>query len=243
MNVYKSVIETPFFHGIFPTSEVERVSSLFVERSFPTGQIIFFQGDIGNEMYVVKSGALKIYQQDDTREVILGHQFPGETVGELEVIHHDQQRLASVATIEKSTLWILKKLDLDALIEEYPEILRRAFCIVSERLSQADQKIYYLSFLDTRSRVANLLLDLYANFGVETEEGFLINWKITQQHFASMIGLNRESVTRVLKDLQKYNIIQLEKRFIYIIDVEEIQTLAGSLQNKIEKRKWHSFHM
>jgi CRP/FNR family cyclic AMP-dependent transcriptional regulator len=183
---------------------------------------------------------LKIYREDDSKEIIFGHQFPGQTIGELEVIHYDNHRLASVAAIENSVLWIIKKPDLEELIKIYPQILRKLFFVVSERLQQADRKLEYLAFLDARVRVVNLLLDLYSNFGIETEKGSLINWKITQQHFANMIGIGRESAARTLQELQDDKIILLENRLITIINLSTLQEIAKQQNKTAEQRYWHS---
>lgn len=235
----KTVLDSDLFNGI-EISDIDFVLSKFIERRFPKNQVIFFQGDQGNEMYIIKSGLLKIYREDDTKEIIFGHQFPGQMIGELEVIHCENHRLASVAAIENTTVWMIKKADLEDLITLYPQILRKIFYVVSERLQQADRKLEYLAFLDARVRVVNLLLDLYSNFGVETKDGYLIEWKITQQHFANMIGIGRESVTRSLQDLQEDKIISIENKLITIIDLPTLKKRAHQDQHPIEKRRWHS---
>jgi len=237
--LYQTVLNTTLFEGIEITDE-EFVLTKFSERRIPKHHVIFFQGDIGSEMYIVKSGLLKIYREDDSKEIIFGHQFPGQMIGELEVIHRDNHRLASVKAMENSVLWMINKADLEELIVVYPEILRKLFYVVSERLQQADRKLEYLAFLDTRIRVVNLLLDLNSNFGIETEKGYLINWKITQQHFANMIGIGREPASRTLKDLQDDRIIILEKKFITIIDLSALQKLAKQKHEPDEHRRWHS---
>ncbi len=237
----RSVLDTAFFQDIEIKDEIF-VLSKFRQVRYRKNQIVFNQGDPGHDMYIVKSGALKIYREDDRREIIFGHQFPGETIGELEVIHYDNRRLASVATIEDSVLWAINKSDLEELIKVYPIILRKLFYVVSERLRQADRKLEYLAFLDSRVRVANLLLDLYSNFGKETSEGYVINWKITRQHFANMIGLNRESATRALQELQNQGIIKLSNRYITILNIPVLQKLSGAYHDSTELREWHSTH-
>jgi CRP/FNR family cyclic AMP-dependent transcriptional regulator len=234
-----SVLDAMFFRDIHIDDEVF-VLSKFMERRYRKGQNVFFQGEYGHEMFIVKSGVLKIYREGDDKEVILGHQFPGETIGELEAIHYNQSRLASAAALEDSTLWAISRTDLDAIIQLYPNLLRKLFYVICERLSQADRKIDYLSFLDTRLRVINLLLDLHSNFGVETASGSLINWKVTQQHLAFMIGVNRESATRALKDLENEGLIQIQSRLITILDVSTLQKLSNKPFDTTENRQWHS---
>lgn len=240
--MYPTILETPFFKGMITTEHFEYVQSLFTERLYPKGSVIFFQGDEGTSLYIIKSGTLKIYRQDADREIVFGHQFPGEVIGELEALHYDNHRIASAAAIEKTVLWTIKKSDLDELITMYPEIVRKALYIISERLNQANRKLEYMAFLDTRVRVANLLLDLNSNFGIETENGFLVNWKVTQQHFANMIGVSRESAARALLELQLEGVIQIQNKLFCILNMQVLESLAGLDSPSSNTRKWHSTH-
>jgi cAMP-binding proteins - catabolite gene activator and regulatory subunit of cAMP-dependent protein kinases len=238
--MYSSVLDTPFFIGMIEDEHRPLVESRFVERRYPKGQILFHCGDEGHEMYIVKSGVLKIFRESDGLELVLGHQFPGEAVGELEMFHYDNRRTASVATLEPAVLWMIKRDDLLELAKLYPELLRRTIYILSERLIQADRKLEYLAFLDVRVRVANLLLDLYANFGEATENGTRINWKITQQHLASMIGSGRESAAKALHEMQSDGIIEIRNRLIHILDTRALQDIASVRNEHDANRKWHS---
>lgn len=240
--MYNAVTDTPFFEDIVHKEDCEWVNAKFREKTFHKGQVLYMHGDEGHEMYIIKKGALKIYRQDENREIIFGHQFAGEAIGELEVFHHDHRRTASVATIEKTTLWVANRIAMEELVQRYPSILRKTIYILSERLSQADRKLEYLAFLDTRVRVANLLLDLYYNFGKETENGLLIDWKITQQHFANMIGVGRETASKSLQDLQREGLIRIQDRYLYIDDLESVQALARAEYEAEDNRVWHSVH-
>jgi CRP/FNR family cyclic AMP-dependent transcriptional regulator len=219
----------------------KQITDGIAEQNEAADQASGCNGDPGLEMYIIKSGALKIYRQDDGREIILGHQFPGETNGELELLHQDNRRLASVAAIQPTSMWVIRKPELEELMQVYPQIMRKLFNVVSERLQQANRKIEYLAFLDSRVRVANLLLDLHANFSVPMDNGYLVNWKITQQHLANMIGIGRESATRALLEFQDEKIITLKNRMITILDLQGIQDRAGLNQHySLDSRKWHS---
>ncbi|MFL0557957.1 MULTISPECIES: helix-turn-helix domain-containing protein [Paenibacillus] len=237
--MYTSVLHTPFFEGIDFQDELS-VLSRFSSLTLTKNQVLFYQGDLANEMYIVKSGTLQIFRQEDDRIIVLGHQFPGQPIGELEAVHHDKRRLASVSALETTMLWKIEIKALEELIVEQPEILRRILYIVSDRLAQADRKIEYLAFLDSRVRIANLLLDLYANFGKQTDHGYLIDWKTTQQHLANMVGIGRESATRALQELQQDGIIQLRERMITILDLKKLYQLAGGT-GPTDARRWHSY--
>lgn len=236
--MYQHVLQTTFFEGINIQDEAF-ILSRFQKRSLSKNQVLFYQDDIADEMYIIKSGALQIYRQDEDRIIVLGHQFPGQTIGELEAIHHDKKRLASVSALQNTTLWMIKIKALDEIIELHPSILRKMFYVVSDRLAQADRKIEYLAFLDVRIRIANLLLDLYANFGKQVEEGALIDWKVTHQHLGDMVGIGRESATKALNDFQKDGTIILKNRQIIILDFKPLYEIAGGT-GSTDDRRWHS---
>lgn len=238
--MYNNVLHTPFFEGIDVHDELY-VLSRFSSLTLRKDQALFYQGDIANEMYIVKNGTLQIFRQEDERIIVLGHQFPGQPIGELEAVHYNKRRLASVSALETTRLWKIEIKALEELISLYPEILRRILYIVSDRLSQADRKIEYLAFLDSRVRIANLLLDLYANFGKQTDQGYLIDWKVTQQHLANMVGIGRESATRALQGLQQDGVILLHDRRITIANLNELYSSAGGI-GPTEARKWHSYY-
>ncbi|TDQ37669.1 Crp/Fnr family transcriptional regulator [Aureibacillus halotolerans] len=240
--MYESVVDTKLFKDVLRDEHKSMVEKQFTERTYPNGQIIYFHGDVGDRLFIIKSGKVKIFRQSDEQEIVLGHQFAGEAVGELEMLHYDKTRTASVAAIEETVLWSLARDEFLELTRLYPELMRKTIYILSERLVQANRKLEYLAFLDIRVRVANLLLDLHTNFGKQTTHGDLIDWKITQQHFANMIGCSRESSSRILHELQDGGILFLKNRYIYIVDMDELKLLAGWQEDSPQSRHWHKHY-
>ncbi len=234
----RSLLDSDLFKNI-PQLDEHYVISKFTEKKFIKNQVVFSQGEPGLEMYVVKSGSLQIYLQENDKVIIVGHQFPGESIGELEVVHYNNHRLASVSAYEDSILWMIRKPELEDLIIRYPMIMHKLFFNISERLAQANRKIAYLAFMDSRLRMANLLLELYDNFGSQTEQGIVIKWKVTQQHLANMIGVNRESAARALKELQTEGIIRIHSKTILLKDLSRLKQIAND-SNPFGTREWHS---
>ncbi|WP_339831809.1 Crp/Fnr family transcriptional regulator [Paenibacillus sp. FSL R7-0272] len=240
--MYQSVVDSPFFKDIIKEEERTWIESKFLLRKYPKNQVLYFQNDPGHTMYVIQTGILKIFRQEDHQEIVLGHQFPGEVIGELELFHHDNLRTASVAAFDEVSVWEIRREQMDEIVRIYPDLMRKVIYILSERLIQADRKIEYLAFLDVRVRAANLLLDLVSNFGKKTSNGYLINWKITQQHFGSMIGVGRETASKALNDFKTEKLIHMDHRKVYVIDLEGLQCVANANQDPVEKRVWHSTH-
>lgn len=80
-----------------------------------------------------------------------------------------------------------------------------------ERLRKANEQIYDLSFLGVRSRILKSIIRLSEQYGVHTNEGILLDIKLTHQQLANMVGTVRESVTKVLQELQEDHFINCRR--------------------------------
>ncbi|WP_181186005.1 Crp/Fnr family transcriptional regulator [Alkalicoccus urumqiensis] len=235
--MYEELIDTPFFQGSLPEKERDRLEGLARKRTYLKGQALYFEGDPGDRMYIVQQGVLKIFREHHGQQIVLGHQFPGQAIGELEMFHYEKRRTAGVAVLEEAVLWSIDRPVMQRLASLYPDLLYKTIYILSERLTQADRKLEYLAFLDVKVRAANLLLDLAANKGRAVKKGVQIDWKITQQHAADMIGASRESMARCLQDMQKEAMIQLQGRTILITDMPALEQMTAAASTL--PRDWH----
>jgi CRP/FNR family transcriptional regulator len=80
---------------------------------------------------------------------------------------------------------------------------------------------------DVPARLASLVLQLTEGEGVITPEGPRIPTHYTHRQLATMIGSNRESVTRALDKLRREGTVQLTNRYIYIRNPEVLRCVAG----------------
>ncbi|UUZ97554.1 Crp/Fnr family transcriptional regulator [Paenibacillus sp. P25] len=94
-----------------------------------------------------------------------------------------------------------------------------------ERLRRANEKIYDLTFLGVRSRVVKTILRLSEEHGVRKTAGVLVAFKLTHQELANMIGTVRESVTKVLQELQEDQIIEIDKKQILVKDMDALRAM------------------
>ena len=79
------------------------------------------------------------------------------------------------------------------------------------------------------ARLASLILFLVKSEGVQRRGEIRIPTSYTHEHLGTMIGANREAVTRAFGRLQDEGAIQMRRRFIYVQDVEALESAAGRL--------------
>lgn len=91
-----------------------------ISRSHRKGTVIISEGDIGDTLYVILAGKVKIFVTgDDQREMILGTRGVGESVGEMSM--DGGVRSASVVCVEDSTFSILTRKTLIETMRANPE--------------------------------------------------------------------------------------------------------------------------
>lgn len=104
-----------------------------------------------------------------------------------------------------------------------PKLILKLLETTMDRLRQANEQIYDLTFLGVRSRIMKTMIRLSEQHGSPTPEGLLINVKLTHQQLANMVGTVRESVTKVLQELLDDELIQIDKKLITLRNVDAIK--------------------
>jgi hypothetical protein len=128
---------------LFSTLTLEQLASidrLMVTRHYVKGESVFRRGDVGGELYVIVEGEIRIHLDHDGREVTLARQASGSVVGEMSVFD-DQPRSASAQAMSDTTMRVLRRDRLQAIVHEHPEVLLEFIKNLSQRLRAMDAKL------------------------------------------------------------------------------------------------------
>ena len=159
MSTTAILLKVPLFSQLEP-AELERVTEISRERTYPKNSVILFEDDPGDALFVVAEGQVKVVLiGEDGREVILSVMGEGEFFGEMALID-DEPRSAHVIAMEDSTLLVLRREDFQGILKQTPSIALALLRELSRRLRRVDEKVGSLVLLDVNGRVAQLLLDL-----------------------------------------------------------------------------------
>lgn len=211
----------PLFED-FSERELEAVAPLFTERKYPKGSILFFEGDPGHEMFIIKDGLVKIYKMANDKEIILALFRGGDFFGEMSLIQPGETRSASAETIAPTTVYTLNGVAFRKFLEDNPKLLLKLLEITFQRLRKANEQIEDLTFRDVRSRIVKTLFRLSQDYGKPIPGGLMIDLRLTHQQIANLAGTVRESVTKVLQELQDDGIITVDRKRIVIHDLNRL---------------------
>lgn len=204
------------FFAELPEEEILALSSATKRRTFRSGEVIFHRDDPGQVFYMIIEGKVKISNiSPDGQEVAYTVFGKGEVFGEL-ALFDGLPRSADAIALEKVECYTLQRSDFQKAILKNPKIAILLLEALSKRLRNTNNMVEDLIFLDVYGRVAKKLLELADTHGVKSDDGVIIDVRLTQQELASMVGASRESVNKVLGYFTDKNFISTDKHRITI---------------------------
>ena len=200
---------------------LEKISSLMQKRLYKRNNMILMEEDAGDTLFILNHGSVKITRMsDDGREVILSILGDGDFFGEMSIFD-GESRSANVIALEDSEVFVLKRGDFLDLLEKHPKIAIALLQELAIRLRRSDQQIEGLSLSDAESRIAMSIIRLAEDLGVIKLGQVIIDNLPFQQDVANMAGTSRETVSRMLKLLERKGWIQRRGRQLIITNYDE----------------------
>lgn len=197
--------------------ELYHLTSKMVVKYFKKNEIILHEDDTNNFMYIILFGKVKVFQStQDGKETILAMHQSGDFFGEMSLIDGKTSPAAVMAT-QDSTVAIISKKNFYSLIFTQNKALENLLKIFCSRLRESWEKIQMLNYKNASERIKRLFTMLSNEYGKKSDEGILLNIKLTHQDIANMSGLTRETVTRIMSKWHKDGEIKvLENKFILL---------------------------
>lgn len=204
-------------------AEMRRIAERATMREVSRGKVILHPNEPQEMVYVIKEGRVKVSRYSpDGREQILTLLEPGDSFGELALVHEPEP--VYVEAFEDTLICALARDDFAALIQRRPELMLHVLKVLAERLRAAEEEIADLVFRDVPGRLAVLLLRLAEEYG--QQHGGELRLRLTHQDIASMIGATRETVTSTLSRFRDAGLVAIEQRHIVIQDPEGLRRLS-----------------
>lgn len=129
----------------FTAEEVGKVAGFVRLRRVGKGELIFGEGDVGKELYIVEEGSVAISKAiKDNLEQVLAHMGPGDYFGEMAVIENIP-RTASASAETDCTLLTIADSDIMRLMDEEPraaaKIMFNLMKTMSARLQATNEQL------------------------------------------------------------------------------------------------------
>jgi len=204
-------------------AEIEHIGKRMVIRKFNKNSLIIFEDDVGNSLFVIVRGRVKIsHISPDGAEAILAILGRGDFFGELSVID-GLGRSATVTSIDDVELMMLRRNEFMEIMERVPKVAITLLKELAGRIRKSDSHIRSLSLLDARGRVATTLIRLAEDIGKVKEGKVVIEELPLQRDLASIAGTSRETISRVVKKFEEEGICHMDRNTIIFSDFDSFK--------------------
>jgi CRP-like cAMP-binding protein len=212
--------------GDLPGETVVQLAEQVEMKEIRRRQVIYLPGDPGNAVYLVNGGRVKVSKVTrDGKELTLAYRGPGEIFGEACLIDGGPREEMAEA-MENALVTEIQRTEFERILSTQPMLGYRMTKVLAQRRREVESKIENLVFKDVNSKLAELLLRLADEYGVDDARGTLVALKITHQEMANLIGSTRETVSLTLAQFKRKGLIQTEGRKVIIADREGLRALA-----------------
>jgi len=211
---------------IATNNEVDNRHS-FETKVFQKNKYIYFSGDQSDCIYFIKKGRVKVGSQlDFEKKLIKGILTEGDFFGEFSLFGLPNH-LGFALAMEETTLRIIPCFKLKAMMRTHRELNFYLIKVLGARLIETEQRIEALVFKDSRTRVIDFLNNFVEKYGKKVGYEVVI-WKVlTHQEIANFTATSRQTVTTVLNELRKKNILTFDRHRLLIRDMELLNAEAA----------------
>jgi CRP/FNR family cyclic AMP-dependent transcriptional regulator len=199
----------------------ERVEMKEVRRR----EVVYLPGDPGRSLFFVNGGRIKVSKVTrDGKALTLSYCGPSELFGETCLIDGGP-RSEMAEAVENAMLTEVERADFERLLAMHPSLGSAMTKLMVTRRRELENKVEGLVFRDVTSKLAELLVKLAGEYGVDDSRGTMVALKITHQELANLIGSTRETVSLTLSTFKKRKYIVTEGRKVIISDPEGLRAL------------------
>lgn len=189
-------------------------------RNVKKGQIIYYEGDGAQGIYLILNGKIKITKlSEDGREFLTGIYHEDEYFG-----LHDAlvgtTHTESAAALEDSAICLLHKDQVDDILNKYPELAMQFIHLLSASLQQKEEQLVQLAYHSVRKRMAETIIRI-------SEINQNQHFKISRDDLAAMAGMATETVSRTLSDFKEEKLIEKKGSEIQIINLDKLQRMKN----------------
>src|SRR5215212_9718030 len=216
---------------LFESLSKEEIRVLLRQNSevrLEEGETFYAPWEQGGKLFVLKKGRMRLYRSEGAREFTLEVVNAGTVFGEMAFTPY-RLRESFARAMEPSVVFAMERAEVERLIREKPQVGIRIISLLSERLHYYETRMEDVTLKDVPARLASLILFLTESERVQIPGEIRIPTRYSHEHLGTMIGANREAVTRAFGRLQDEGALQIRRRLIYVDDVEALERAAGRL--------------
>lgn len=203
--------------------ELLKIADCKTSYTVKKGETVFDEGDALNGIYCIKDGICKLSKlSDNGKDQIVKLVKKGELLGQRSLISEESTNLSAVA-VEDMQVCFIPKQEILQFFNENNQFSLNMMKSVCGDLKDADDNMVNLAQKTVKQRLAETLLKLESDFGIQEDGSLKI--QLSREEIAGMIGTATESCIRLLSEFNKEGWISLQGKKITLSNKKELQRI------------------
>ena len=208
------------------------------EATYGSGQLIFGRGDVGEALYLVVEGRVRLsVLSAEGRVLSFGHAGRGDIFGEIAALD-GQARTADATALTRSTIMVLARSSLKRLMETSSQLAQAAVDLLCRKLRRTSEQIEAIALHSTQVRLARFLLAAIAMKGEANLRPVVVDLGMSQTELGLLLA-SRSKVNEALATLEKLGAARHTGQHIEC-NVSVLQDIAQGDQSTTLGRPLHS---
>jgi len=219
-----------------PSIKTQRPSypSNKMERTYPSGCLLFAQGEPGHELYIIQGGSVKISKVVNNQEVVLAVLRKGDIFGEMALLE-DKPRTATAEVYEECSVLAVNKANFEGLIKTSPELVARLTTLMAERIWLMYHQLANTMIEDPLGRIYDALVTQLEKerVALNTNQPYLCNFGFKE--LAEMARIPPKEHENMLRKLFLSKRINIVNDKLFVSDPSEVLRQAEYSRRSVQR--------
>lgn len=223
MNLERNLIEQIEFFNCLTDQEKEYLSTRSEIKVKGRYNYIYLADEPSTYMNILLKGTIKIgTHSTDGKEIIKSIIHPQAIFGEMCMMGEKKRIDFAKSMADGVEYFTVSNTVMMELMSKNKELSSCFMNNVGLRLKTAETRLESLIFKDARSRIIDFLKDSVERRGRKVGFEMMFKHSLTQQDIANLTGTSRQTVTSVMNELRKNNLIYFTRKSILVRDMAKL---------------------
>jgi CRP-like cAMP-binding protein len=190
-------------------------------RSYSKDQIVFCEGEPGDELFIIQRGSVKIIKITDNNEILLAVLKTGDIFGEMALLE-SKPRAAGAVAYEDCQLMAVNRENFQQMIQTQPQLIARLTTLLSERIWLIYKQMANTQIMDILGRMFDMLQIQLDKKRVDINVVTNYSFDFGLKELGNMVGLSQGDAAIYGKKLMENKVFQIMNEKLVIKDIKEI---------------------
>jgi len=191
-------------------------------RTFQKDEIIFCEGEHGDELFIIQKGSVKIVKITESSEILLAVLKPGDIFGEMALLE-SKPRAAGAVAYEDCQLMAVNRENFQQMIKTQPQLIARLTTLLSERIWLIYKQLANTQISDPVGRMYDMLQIQIEKKKVDINTASNFTFDFGLKELATMVGIPQGDGTLFGRKLMENPAFRLQDDKIFVKDLKEIE--------------------